>query len=204
MYSFLDSVLVVRSGNLSRSKCCLVRKDARGLLEWGEIWVNASLLTWSFVLNSRTHFKVVLQSYLIVTKLATRRFQVQSVWTIDISKIRRVANDLTQQELRDSVNGAMITDIDELLFPLDNQEHLALNEQEHLLSNDQETSLLEVEQTDNILLISEVIDLTNISFNSDGQLQVNKLTKSSNSPGNMDYNIDNLINRMFKINSEFD
>ncbi|CAG8593731.1 8769_t:CDS:2, partial [Cetraspora pellucida] len=90
MYSFLDLVLVVRSGNLSRSKCCLVRKDMRGLLE--EIWVNASLLTWSFVLNSRTHFKVILKSYLIITKLVTRRLQVQSVWTIDISKIRRVAN----------------------------------------------------------------------------------------------------------------
>ncbi|CAG8745863.1 13722_t:CDS:1, partial [Cetraspora pellucida] len=94
----------------------------------------------------------------------------------------------------------MITDIDKLLFPLDNQEHLALNGQEYLLSNDQETALLEVEQTDNILLILEVIDLTNILFDSDGQLQVNKLTKSSNSPGNMDYNIDNLINRMFEIN----
>ncbi|CAG8759952.1 27039_t:CDS:2, partial [Racocetra persica] len=39
-----------------------------------------------------THFKMVLQSYLIITKLATRRLQVQSVWTIDISKIRKVAN----------------------------------------------------------------------------------------------------------------
>ncbi|CAG8796412.1 5289_t:CDS:2, partial [Dentiscutata erythropus] len=92
MYIFLNSVLVVRGGNISRLKCCLVIKDARGLQEWGEIWINTSLLTWSFVLNSRTHFKVVLQSYSIVTKLATRHLQVQSVWTIDISKIRRVAN----------------------------------------------------------------------------------------------------------------
>ncbi|CAG8803829.1 11643_t:CDS:1, partial [Dentiscutata erythropus] len=74
-----------------------------------------------------------------------------------------------------SVNGAIISDIDELLFPLDN---LTLNDQEHLLSNDQETILSEVEQTDNILLISEVIDLTNISFDNDGQLQVDKLTQN--------------------------
>ncbi|CAG8737511.1 475_t:CDS:2, partial [Dentiscutata heterogama] len=93
IYSFLDSVLVVRGDNLSRLKCCLVIKDARGLQqEWGEIQINTSLLTWSFVLNSRTHFKVILQSYSIITKLVTRHLQVQSVWTIDISKIRRVAN----------------------------------------------------------------------------------------------------------------
>ncbi|CAG8666282.1 21061_t:CDS:1, partial [Dentiscutata erythropus] len=93
-----------------------------------------------------------------------------------------------------SVNDAMISDINKLLFLLNNQEHLALNGQEHLLSNYQETILSEVEQTDNILLISEVIDLTNISFDSEW----------SNSLGNMDYNIDDLINRMFKINGEFD
>ncbi|RIB16989.1 hypothetical protein C2G38_2089479 [Gigaspora rosea] len=58
MYSFLDSFLVVKSVNLPRSKFCLTRKDAKGLLEWEEIWVNPSLLTWSFALNSKTQFKV--------------------------------------------------------------------------------------------------------------------------------------------------
>ncbi|CAG8593763.1 15807_t:CDS:1, partial [Dentiscutata heterogama] len=95
---------------------------------------------------------------------------------------------------------AMISDINEHLFLLDNQEHLALNSQEHLLSNDQETILLEV---DNILLISKVINLTNILFDSDSQLQVNKSAKSSNSLGNMNYNINDLINRIFEINSKF-
>ncbi|CAG8844598.1 35178_t:CDS:1, partial [Racocetra persica] len=111
-------------------------------------------------------------------------------------------------------NGAIISDIDELLFNTNqdllsnNKEHSLSNNQEHSLLNNQEYSSLNdqeitpseaAEQIDNTLLISEIIDLNNLSLETDGQFQVDKLThhntKNLNSLGNMDYNTDDLINK---------
>ncbi|CAG8645947.1 8922_t:CDS:2 [Racocetra persica] len=69
-------------------------------------------------------------------------------WNEDPFDMGYKKENLTQQELKDSVNGAIISDIDELLFysneeilPLNNQEHLLSNNQDYSLSNNQEHSL---------------------------------------------------------------
>ncbi|CAG8832218.1 18976_t:CDS:2, partial [Racocetra persica] len=61
------------------------------------------------------------------------------------------------------------------------------------------------ESTNNTLMISETIDITNLSFSSDGQLQVNMPTNSNlvenqNWLGNLNYNTEDLVNRMFEMN----
>ncbi|KAF0426366.1 hypothetical protein F8M41_006200 [Gigaspora margarita] len=96
--------------------------------------------------------------------------------------------------------------------PSDNQEYSLLDNQEHSLSNDHEhlqSKNSSIEQTNNVLTISEVIDLTNLLFETNSQLRLDKLTHNndkgnSNSFGNMNYSIDDLINRMFEMDNEFD
>ncbi|CAG8456445.1 3514_t:CDS:1 [Cetraspora pellucida] len=103
-------------------------------------------------------------------------------------------NDLTQQELRDSVNDTIIPSIDELLS---DYKYLPLGTLEDQVN----------ESTNNTLMISETIDITNLTFSSDGQLQVNmptnsNLVKNQNWLGNMNHNTEDLVNRMFEMNDE--
>jgi hypothetical protein len=103
-------------------------------------------------------------------------------------------NDLSQQELRDSVNGATIPSIDEHLF----QSNEGLSQLE-----DQATR-----ETNNTLVISEYIDLTNPSFSSISQLQPDTSMHSNianqSHLRNMDYNTKDLVNRIFEENGEID
>ncbi|CAG8637034.1 17303_t:CDS:2 [Cetraspora pellucida] len=129
---------------------------------------------------------------------------------------------------RMKINETVISDIDEFLLysnqellspntqelsPTNIQKLSSLNIQEFLpsnlqglsLSNDQEIASPEViEQTDT-LTISEVIDITNLSIETDDQLKVNRShgsnIKNSNS---VNYSTDDLITRMFEANSELE
>ena len=62
------------------------------------------------------------------------------------------------------------------------------------------------EKTNDTLIISEFIDLTNPLFGSDVQSQANTLTHNGNEnqsrSGNMDYNTQDLIDRMFEKDGE--
>ncbi|CAG8723698.1 10882_t:CDS:2 [Cetraspora pellucida] len=130
----------------------------------------------------------------------------------------------TKIELTNSVNETVISDIDEFLLysnqellspniqelsPTNIQKLSSLNIQEFLpsnlqglsLSNDQEIASSEViEQTDTLTIL-EVINITNLLIETNGQLKVNRLHNSNIKNSNsFNYSTDDLITRMFEAN----
>ena len=122
--------------------------------------------------------------------------KVRSYYLTNIKKeLAYYGKDLTQQELRDSVNGARISSIDD-----------------HFFESDEGLSQLENQATtaatNNTLVISELIDLTNPSFSSVSQQQtstsVRKNMTNQDQFGSMNYNTQDLIDRMFEKDGEVD
>ncbi|CAG8647152.1 24341_t:CDS:2 [Cetraspora pellucida] len=103
-------------------------------------------------------------------------------------------------------NDTIIPSIDELLS---DYEYLPLGTLENQVNKSTNNTLEDQvnKSTNNTLMISETIDITNLSFSSDGQLQVNMPTNSNlvenqNWLGNMNNNTEDLVNRMFEMNDE--
>ncbi|CAG8741580.1 20772_t:CDS:1, partial [Gigaspora rosea] len=142
--------------------------------------------------------------------------------------------DLTPQELKDSVNDTIFSNIDKVSFD---------SNHEFSLSNTQELPPLNIHpqrfknfcnqvfknpyhqtfknslyqmikkllhqklsnKTDHVLAISEIIDISNFHSNN-GQLKPNKLTYNNNikTSNLFNYSTDDLINRIFEANGDFD